>query len=194
MNKLLFITHPQVTVEPTKPVTEWSLSKEGRARTARFSASPALAKLGAIWSSTETKALESAMILAQHLRLPVRQMSRLGENDRSSTGYRERAEFERMANAFFGNPDESISGWETARAAQERIVGAVQEIVSQHQNGDLAIVSHGAVGTLLLCALCDLPISRRHDQPYQGHYWIANLQTLAITQPWSPWEPHRRPT
>ena len=31
--------------------------------------------------------------------------------------------------------------------------------------GDLAIVAHGGVGALLLCALLDEPISRTRDQP-----------------------------
>jgi broad specificity phosphatase PhoE len=153
---------------------------------AKFSLNPALANIGAIWSSTETKALESAAILAGHLQLPVRQMSRLGENDRSSTGYLPPAEFERMADAFFGNPDESVRDWECARAAQNRMKEALQEVLCQHQVGDLAIVSHGAVGTLLLCALADLPISREHDQPSQGHYWVAALKDLTVTQTWRP--------
>jgi len=34
--------------------------------------------------------------------------------------------------------------------------------------GDIAIVSHGGVGALLLCHMKGAPISRAHDQPGQG--------------------------
>ena len=46
----------------------------------------------------------------------------LGENDRSSTGYLPKAEFEAVADAFFARPEESVRGWERAVDAQRRIV------------------------------------------------------------------------
>jgi len=61
---------------------------------------------------------------------------------------------------------------------QTRIVGAVLEITHGHTGGDLAIVTHGAVGTLLYCHLQGLAIDRAHDQPWQGHFWSADLSTL----------------
>jgi hypothetical protein len=51
------------------------------------------------------------------------------------------------------------------------------------------VVAHGAVGTLLLCALLGEPISRRRDQPSQGHYWTARLPELAVEQGWQPISP-----
>ena len=35
-------------------------------------------------------------------------------------------------------------------------------------DGDIAIVSHGGVGALLLCHLKGVPISRAEDQPGEG--------------------------
>ena len=34
--------------------------------------------------------------------------------------------------------------------------------------GDMAIISHGGVGALLLCHLKDVPIARTEDQPGDG--------------------------
>ena len=74
-----------------------------------------------------------------------------------------------MANAFFANPDESIRGWERATDAQQRIVRAVERAVGiADTDGDIAIVSHGGVGALLLCHLKGVPISRTEDQPGDG--------------------------
>ena len=50
-----------------------------------------------------------------------------------------------------------------------RIVRAVEKIVRTDKTaGAIAIVSHGAVGTLLYCHLAGEPIDRRWDQPPNG--------------------------
>ena len=94
------------------------------------------------------------------------------------------ADFVAAADAFFAAPDQSYRGWETARAAQARIVEATRTIVAQQGAGDVIIVSHGGVGTLLWGHLAEVPIDRRHDQPGQGCYWIADLPALAVRGPW----------
>lgn len=181
---LILVTHPEVLVDPAVPVTRWGLSDHGRARMARFAASPVLAGVSALWSSDETKAVEAATLVAHSLGLPVRQHPDLGENDRSATGFLPQDVFESTADAFFARPGDSVQGWERAVDAQARIVRAVTEIVAGHGAGDLAIISHGAVGTLLAAALQGAPISRALDQPFQGHYWRASLSGLRMQHGW----------
>jgi len=186
MARLIFVTHPQVTVDPVTPITGWSLSETGRRRADIFARSSSLDDMTALWSSGETKALETAAVIGDHRRCPLQVNADLGENDRSSTGYLPPAEFEAAADHFFAAPSESFRGWETARAAQTRVVDAVSRIAQDHEGGDLVIVSHGAVGTLLRCHLAGLSIERRHDQPGQGHYWTATLPGLADPTGWQP--------
>jgi broad specificity phosphatase PhoE len=143
-----------------------------------------MASVTHIWSSTETKARETADLLAGPRDLPIAVDARLGENDRSATGFLPPPRFEAAANTFFADPKTSFKGWETASDAQAQIVRAVQEITTRHNGGDLAIVTHGAVGTLLYCHLCGLPIDRVHDQPGQGHYWTADLTSLRPDHGW----------
>ena len=170
--RLVFISHPNVVIDPAVPITRWPLSQQGRARMRQSLAQPWVAAVRAIYSSSEQKALDGAQILAQHLALPITAVKALGENDRSSTGYLTPAEFERMADRFFGEPASSVRGWERACDAQARIVRAVRGIVQSVQgdrsDGAIAIVSHGAVGTLLYCHLAGQPIDRRWDQPGNG--------------------------
>ena len=62
-----------------------------------------------------------------------------------------------------------MRGWERAVDAQSRIVSAVERIAERDKTGgSIAIVSHGAVGTLLYCHLAGEPIARRWDQPPNG--------------------------
>ncbi|WP_217354275.1 histidine phosphatase family protein [Ruegeria arenilitoris] len=58
-----------------------------------------------------------------------------------------------------------------------RIVRAVLSLVESHEGRDLVIVTHGAVGTLLWCHFAGNKIERRFDQPGQGHYWCADIET-----------------
>lgn len=186
MSDLIFITHPEVIVDANQPVPNWSLSETGQARMQQFSRSGIVANVTGIVSSTETKALEAAALLAkQHPNAVCWQDKDLGENDRSATGFLPPPEFEATADAFFADPDHSVRGWETASAAQTRIISAIGKAISAHTSkGDLAVVSHGAVGTLLLCHLMQVPIARTHDQPGQGHFWRATLPEMTLHHGW----------
>ena len=189
MSRLLFITHPEVVVDPETPIERWHLSAVGTERMRVFSRSPITSNVRTIWSSAETKAIEAAGILAAARGLGIQIEKELRENDRSATGYLPPSEFESVADAFFATPTASIRGWERAIDAQARVRKAVLKIVTDHTEGDLAIVAHGAVGTLLLCALTGQAIARSFDQPFQGHYWTAALSDLKPEKGWMPIAP-----
>lgn len=166
--EVLFITHANVVISADVPVPDWPLSPEGlsrhRAQAEALRAHPP----AALWSSDERKALDAAGILSQALGLPASIESELGENDRSSTGFLPGPAFEAAADAFFARPDESFRGWETARAAQARVIGAVTRICDATEQGPVAICAHGGVGALLLAHVTGQPISRALDQPGRG--------------------------
>jgi broad specificity phosphatase PhoE len=176
MAVVLFITHPDVAIDPSVPVPDWPLNARGRARMQAMAASPWARGVRHIFSSSERKAREAAQLLADGLGLPgYSVIDGLGENDRSATGYLVKQEFEATVDAFFAQPQTSVRGWEPAADAQERIVRAVEQIISQaSDDGDVAIIGHGGTGTLLYCHLAGLSISRRHEQPAtNGGNWFA---------------------
>jgi broad specificity phosphatase PhoE len=51
-----------------------------------------------------------------------------------------------------GPENELLLGSETAAQARQRFDRAVKEVLVQHSTGNIAIVSHGTVITLFLCA------------------------------------------
>ncbi|EHM01516.1 phosphoglycerate mutase family protein [Acetobacteraceae bacterium AT-5844] len=163
-----FITHPEVVIDPEVEVPRWVLTPRGIARMRALAAEPEMADLGSVWASTEAKAIEGAGILAARFGLPVGVHAGLGENDRSGTGYLPEAEFQRVADAFFANPEQSIRGWERAVDAQARIVAAVTDVLAQSPPGPVAVVAHGGVGALLRAHLAGAPIARSWDQPGAG--------------------------
>ncbi len=130
---------------------------------------PWLAGVQSLFTSRERKATDAAGLLAERLGIDPATIEGLGENDRSATGYLPEAEFEAVADEFFARPEQSVRGWERAADAQRRIVEAVERaMVLAAAEGDIAIVSHGGVGALLLCHLAGMRISRGADQPGGG--------------------------
>jgi len=166
---IYFVTHPNVLVSRDVPVPEWPLSELGRVRMTRGLSQPWVRNVTSVYSSTERKAIDGAQILSQHLALASTQVSELGENDRSSTGFLPPSEFEAVADEFFAKPDISVRGWERAVDAQSRIVEAVERLIASDRTaGAIAFISHGAVGALLYCKLAGKAIDRRYDQPANG--------------------------
>lgn len=185
------VTHPNVQISREVSVPRWPLSQRGRERMQQSLALPWVAQVQAIYCSTEQKAIDGAQILADHLGLPFTQVEDLGENDRSATGFLPPDEFEKVADAFFANPTESVRGWERAVDAQSRMVGAVRAIAEAEGSREVVIVAHGAVGTLLYCHLAGEAISRRWDQPPNGggNWFRFDWQPPRVDGWWRPIDP-----
>ena len=114
----IYVTHPQVRIDPDVPVPHWGLSELGTARAQAAARCGWATQLSRILSSDETKALETAAILARPAGVEVEVLEHAGENDRSATGFLVPEEFEKAANWFFANPEQSFHGWERAVDAQ----------------------------------------------------------------------------
>jgi broad specificity phosphatase PhoE len=182
---LRYVTHPQVIIDPAVPVPQWSLSPLGRRRMEAMLQQPWLSSVRRVVSSDETKAVEAASVIAEHLRLPYEVRAGIGENDRSSVGFVPPAEFEVLADAFFAKPEQSVRGWERAADAQRRIAEGLADLL-EPAAADVVVVGHGGVGTLWYCFLNGLPIERRHDQPGQGHYFSVDQRTRRACHGWRP--------
>ena len=165
-----YLTHPQVNIAPDVPVPDWDLSQAGLDRARLLASSPWTQGLTRIISSDERKAVTTARILADRAGCDVEVHAGLRENDRSATGFLPPPEFEAMADAFFGRPQESVRGWERAVDAQARIVTSMARALASRPTpaGRVCVVGHGAVGTLLMLHVAREPISRMHDQPAGG--------------------------
>jgi broad specificity phosphatase PhoE len=191
----VYLSHPQVRVDPDVPVPEWGLSDDGRMRLTKALTAPWFQRFKRIVSSTETKAMETARMVAARTGLLAEVRGGLHENDRSATGYLPPEDFEKAADAFFQNPDDSFMGWETARDAQARIVRAVAGVIGEKPDSPTLFVGHGAVGTLLWCYLSRRGISRWFDQkPGGGCHFGFDFRLRTAFYAWQPIEnPPRNP-
>jgi broad specificity phosphatase PhoE len=184
-----YLSHPEVNIVPDIPVPEWSLSPLGQARSENFARAPWLSRTTQIVSSGERKALETAAPIARALGVEVEVREATHENDRSATGFMQPEEFQRTADEFFAQPEASIRGWERAIDAQKRIVREVDIVLERGIEGDVLFVGHGGVGTLLLCHLLSVGISRRHDQSGSGgNVFVFTASGRRVINQWRPME------
>lgn len=184
-----YLSHPQVIVDPVTDVQKWSLNDVGQRRVHALAQSGALIGTSVVISSDETKATQTAEPLVNALGCQLIVRPNMHENDRSSTGFLPPKEFEKVADQFFANPDESVLGWETAKAAQERIVKEFELGLSLACERDVLFVGHGGVGTLLYCQLRGVPISRKYDQlPGGGCYYEFTRGSHQDVTGWRPME------
>jgi broad specificity phosphatase PhoE len=186
----VYLTHPQISADPSIPVPEWGLSETGHTRLLAIRQRPWVRLLAGVVSSAERKARETAAILAEAAGVEYRTVAEMGENDRSATGYLPPPEFEQAADWFFTNPDQSFRGWERAVDAQSRIVAAFDAVLEGWPSDrPIAFVGHGAVGTLLKCHLAGLTISRSGDQPPGGgNIFAFRLSDRRLLCDWTPVE------
>jgi broad specificity phosphatase PhoE len=180
----LFVTHPEVVVDPAVPIGQWALSRVGADRAARL-AGQLPGGIRAVISSGERKAIETAAILAEALGVGPSIDEALGEMDRSATGYLPPDEFERTADAFFAHPERSVRGWERAMDAQNRIETAVRSHLRDGLDDGIAFVAHGGVGGLLLASLDSVPISRTLDQPGLGSFFTFDARNWKTLSAWN---------
>lgn len=191
----IYVTHPQVKIDPNVPVPQWGLSDIGRSRAERASASNWAKRLRRIVSSGELKAVETSQLLAAASGLSIEIAQDTHENDRSATGFLPPAEFEKAADWFFANPWESFYGWERACDAQARIVAAIDRLLTGHDPEiPIAFVGHGGVGTLLKSHFQRQPISRSGEQPHGGgQLFCFSLADRIVSCDWTAMETWKVP-
>jgi len=184
VSPLRYITHAEVDIDPLVAVPAWGLTQHGQARVRAMLAQPWVDEIGRIISSDETKAVETAAVLADHrgLEIDVRPSTR--EVDREAVGYVPPDRYEELSAAFFGQPEHSAHGWERAVDAQARVVDGLRDVLSDADGPGAAVVGHGGVGTLLWCHLAGLPISADHDQPGAGYSFTYHRGRAAVAHRW----------
>lgn len=187
MPRVIFATHPEVTIDPSTPVPQWGLSEQGRARMQAFVQSGNLSWVGRLWTSPERKARESAAIASQVLGLSPCQEKGLAEIDREAVGFVPEPRFGELRERFFAEPEASPDGWERAVDAQRRILAALARVEAEAadgHDGDALVIAHGGVGALALAAKLKEPIALHLDQPRQGCWFAYDLADNRVLSEW----------
>ncbi|HEX6797979.1 MAG TPA: histidine phosphatase family protein [Ktedonobacterales bacterium] len=191
MTHLILVRHSLPTVVPGADAADWRLSDEGRARAVTLAEQLADYGPSQIASSDESKARETAEIIAERLGgVLVVSEPGLREHDRRGAPYfgDERA-FQATMARFFTAPEELIYGRETAAQARARFAAAVSRIIAQSLvDRDIMVVTHGTVMALYLASISDTgsdayAIWREQTLPCYAALALPEMRLAARSRP-----------
>ena len=137
-----------------------SLSPEG------FTAAQALGEklkafpITAIYSSPHRRSIETITALADRLALHPQLSADLRERELPPVGP---DEFERVVEETWRTPDVAVRGGESNRAAQERGVEVITQLVAKHDAEHIVVATHGTLLALILNGF---------DSTYGYNFWL----------------------
>ena len=142
-----------------------NLSPEGLHQALMLAEHAPFHHVDAIYSSDLTRALATANILAEKFDLDVKTMPALRETNFGDWEGRFiselAAESPRDFGKFFTDPERCHPPHgETFLEAQARVMIAIREIISNHDDQNIVVVSHGSAIRLILGAALDMPIHK----------------------------------
>lgn len=185
MSKLYFITHPSVQINKNLAVDKWSLSDKGLKETEQLLRLDFWREIEAIYASPERKAQQTAELVSKRYGLEVFKTNCLSELDRSSTGFVEYDAYIEMIKSVYSNPNKNIQGWESAFDVTKRITECIALIMSNHKDQSVAVIGHGATGTLLACSLLNKKPDFAEDPKGTGRYMIIDWDKKQLMKRWS---------
>ena len=152
MRRLVLVKHSMPEIKRDTPASAWRLSEIGCQRSELLAARLRDFSPEVIWSSRESKAVETAEVVATAFGVPVQIADGLEEHHRSGVPYfPTEAEFEKAVEHFFCKPDQLVLGTETAKQALNRFTPAINEIIDVGQMDNI-VVTHGTVMTLYVAS------------------------------------------
>jgi len=145
-DKLVLVRHAQPIVVSSQPSDSWPIDSEGKEALKVLALFLSVDLGTTIWSSTETKAQETAAEIAKTFSLKVQSDARLCEVRRP--WMEDPQDYTEVATRLLAG--ERIADWEDRKAAQTRISEAIEDLRESHDGEYLVAVTHGLVMTLYL--------------------------------------------
>lgn len=174
--QLLLIKHASAKIDQRIPRTEWSLTDLGRQRCSGLADALADYLPITLFSSAEPKALETATLVGDRLGIVPIVIAGLQENDRTGMIVTPSPVFRRRISTFFKNPDERVLGHESAQEALIRFSSAIAGMTATYLDGNLAVVTHGAVLSLFVAA-------HNHFEPFPFWQHLGDPSFVVLSLP-----------
>lgn len=145
--------------------SDMHLSSEGYHQAIALADHAPFQHIDAIYSSDLSRAIETAGVIAERFNLGVKLMPELRETNFGDWEGREISELAmespKAFGKFFTDPERCHPPHgETFLECQARALIGIREIIANHENQNVVVVSHGAAIRLILGAALDMPIHK----------------------------------
>ncbi|HSB66359.1 MAG TPA: histidine phosphatase family protein [Anaerolineales bacterium] len=186
MTKLILIRHGETdwnTEGRWQGQVDLPLNARGQGQAEQIASCLSDSEISAIYSSDLRRAVETAEALGKLTGLPVRTDPRLREIHQGKwQGLLVREIKECYAEAFQRRHENPLSvappGGETAQDVHERVIHAIEQILEEHPEETVAIVSHGFAIAVTLAHYKKVPFEKVWDLVPRN----ASIHTLEVLQ------------
>ncbi|MBX3082005.1 MAG: histidine phosphatase family protein [Anaerolineae bacterium] len=157
MTSLILVRHAETQRVAGVNAHDWQLTEAARERCLILAQRLSAFDVGAVVSSPEAKAIQTARPIAERCGVEIEMLAGLREHDRRNVPYvGDDADFKATIRRVFEQPSQLIYGNETADQAHQRFAEAVRQALAAHPERDLVLVTHATVLTLYISRLATL--------------------------------------
>lgn len=162
--EIIFIRHSKTEIDPQVPISNWGLSEEGVELAKRFSTNESVQQLDVLYTSFQTKALETAVLLAKPNGIPIKADNGLTEVSSFTGPFEPNFEqYEQGVKDYYAKKIERISNGESIDEAVERFNRTLLSIVAAEQGKNkIGIITHANIVTLFSSQYMDIDCYNTH--------------------------------
>ncbi len=144
MTTLIFLRHAETHKDPNISAIDWTLSTYGYKQAQDVAELSPMHQTIAIYTSTESKSIETAKPLAKKLNRQIIQNKAFNEVLRGET-FLSKEDFEQEKTKQLQDLNYHAFNGESGFEALERFKNGIEEIILHHPNDTVLIVSHGTI-------------------------------------------------
>jgi broad specificity phosphatase PhoE len=156
--KFVFIRHSKTDRNPQAPITCWGLADQGIELAKELAQKDIIKDLDVLYASFQTKALETAVLLAKPNAIPIKADDGLTEVTSFTGPFEEDFElYTKNVHDFYHDDLDRIAGGETKTEALKRFNATLEAIaVTESEKDFVGIVTHGNILALFAAQYRDV--------------------------------------
>lgn len=183
--KIVFIRHSKTAVNAEIPILLWGLSDVGIDKAQELATTKVIQDIDVIYSSCQTKAIETMLYLAKPNQIPMRTHRGLTEITSFTNKFYTGDLYTQQIKQYYNGEIERIAGGETIDEALNRFMAALEMIVTQEaSNKTIGIVTHGYILSFFTGKYSGLNPFDLHHSIQQPDVAEFDWESKTFTKPW----------
>lgn len=183
--KITLIRHSKTAVKPEVPITLWGLSDVGIEKAQELANESAIQELDVLYSSLQTKAIETMVYLAKPNLIPMRTNKDLTEITSFTNKFFTGDEYTQQIEKYYSRTIDRIADGETIDEALSRFMRALEDIVAREKNAkNIGIVTHGYILSFFSGKYSDLSPFDLHHSLKQPDVAEFDWDSKSFTKLW----------
>ncbi len=146
--KIIFIRHSKTNPNDEIPIEQWGLTEQGIELAKSLSEHPIIRDIEVMYSSLQTKALETAVLLAKSHGIPIKTDHRFTEISSFTKRFFGHEDHERLIEDFYSGKIDRIENGETKEEGVDRFEKALHDTIALEMSfgrKTVGVVSHGNI-------------------------------------------------